>query len=471
MSTPTVRALCLHTGGTYWVDVVATSGAQGADARARWLAGGPRLELGDGVEPALDAIMASQPQPVAASWFRLSPPGPTPGGTSGDLVLVAAALLRVHAHRLIGGLPDPGAQLEGDAPLLIVTGSGTLRLGVDGRVRVGPIEGWPDKLAQLARVLREHPAARAIVLAHPSQQPELDALTASSGLDDRIEVRVLDSPSQLDRVLDSLFQIPAHAAPSDWPPSHPSATAVLEAAEKLARQPDLGYIAVSHLAAAYVGPELDGPVSTWLRAHPVERFRPLGVGALALAGPSGPLVPTPRLVELQRAMRPNFDAEALARALVLDPWSPLHRAAGYDLGIVARDPQLQSTLRTMETWRSEHAGVATSLQVLGGPEDGRHLRLAPGDTVGRSAEERGPTVALYEATRLRDLGLSRQHVRWEGPGLIRALRPIRHERLGVQTTRPAGAPVAVQGGDVLLLTPDTLLRGLPVEPWVHPILD
>ncbi len=91
------------------------------------------------------------------------------------------------------------------------------------------------------------------------------------------------------------------------------------------------------------------------------------------------------------------------------------------------------------------------LTVLGGPEDGRALKMQVGDTLGRASDSDGPTHALYAGTRLTDRKLSRQHLSWQGPGKVVLKRAARRFR-GGEIARVGPGEVELSAGDLLVLT-------------------
>ncbi len=464
---PVARALILHTGGALSVDVVTTAGARASGDLVRWLAGGPRLQTGAGLEPALDALdLGRTPDGRSASalWFQLAPPGPAPGGTSGDLVLLAAAQMRRWEEQLAFHLPDPGDPDPEGGMALLVTGSGSLDVGRHGEIAAGEVTGWPEKLRQLDAALAAHPRARAALLLPAAQIELVSPMIARLEHGARVLPRAVGAPADLSRALRPLL-LRDPEVDALWPSADPGAAAWLAEAERQARAPDLGFLGVQHLLRALERVDGGGLVAGRLRLVRLPEAPSGDRRALVLCRGAEALVPTPRVRRLAEGLRPGFGVEDLAVALARDPTGPLRGIPGLDLGELAQRGGEVATVRG--AWEQGPAAegaaeeaLASALEVQGGPEDGRALPLAAGDTVGRDASPLQATHALYQGTRLVDAMVSRQHLRWEGPGRARALRPLMWERAGSQELAPVGAEIVLRVGDRLWLTRDTALLAI-----------
>lgn len=171
---PLIRTLLLHTGGRFWVDVTGIEGMRD-HALLRWVPRSPRVELG-----LLPSALSSLPL-LSDEWGRrvshfmldLSPPGPSPFGESGQLAVAVAALWYRHAAMADLPLVRAGADPAPARPMMVLTGSGTLRPqrtshGLFG-YRVEPVRGWQDKLRHLGAALRENPCAEVHLLCPRSQ--------------------------------------------------------------------------------------------------------------------------------------------------------------------------------------------------------------------------------------------------------------------------------------------------------------
>lgn len=169
--------------------------------------------------------------------------------------------------------------------------------------------------------------------------------------------------------------------------------------------------------------------------------------------PQGLLPPTPRLQSWGARLRPDFGLADLSAVIAADPEISLGLFGA--LPIASDD----DPYATVESIPPDELPPATLLSALGGPEDGRRLRPAPGETIGRTADPEGPTHALYRGTWLWDRKLSRDHLRWVGPGRIALKRPALRRR-GADEDQLAPGEHEIRMGDVLILTPGTRLVGL-----------
>ena len=242
--------------------------------------------------------------------------------------------------------------------------------------------------------------------------------------------------------------------PDGWPAPDAEVGAWLTRARDHASARGDGYLGAEHLLSAMDRLSADGP-----EARQVRRWR---AGALACheAGTRS-LTPqlcergdrlTPRLRGWSARLEEGFDAEALCALLSEAPWP------GSD---AEKRSSASAAPPSDETWATAEVsgGPAAALEVVGGPEDGRRLTLAPGETLGRHAPRGGPTAALYQGTPLTDRKLSRRHLAWEGHGRVRLLRGGRLLRAGGASALAPGA-WELRAGDRLLLTDATGLLAL-----------
>ena len=175
MHKPLTRALLLHTGGSFWVDVTAMQGSRDSLNLIRWLPGSPQIDLG-----LLPSALSSLPD-AATQWSEelahfivsLTPCGPPPTGHSGQLAVAAAVLWHAHAaaHRL--PMVRAGVACPPDQPLIVVTGSGSLvQRPLDHellRYEVASVNDWHLKARQLGHALAGQPVVAVHVLC-PRQQ-------------------------------------------------------------------------------------------------------------------------------------------------------------------------------------------------------------------------------------------------------------------------------------------------------------
>jgi hypothetical protein len=227
-----------------------------------------------------------------------------------------------------------------------------------------------------------------------------------------------------------------------WPQPGASAAGWLVAADDLATTRGDGPVGLEHLLDS-LSEGLDGPAMELLhRAEPWrERLR-----QARLARTRRELVgtDTARIKVIKEGLAPGFSAADLALGLGASPGVPWALAPDSPLG-----PQ------TVLTQGTRAAEPGNALVVLGGPEDGRVVRLAAGETLGR-AEQSGPDHGLYTATSGVDRRLSRLALQWRGEGKVVLRRTACRVRGAVEEEVGPG-PVAVSVGDVLRLALGTWL--------------
>lgn len=240
---------------------------------------------------------------------------------------------------------------------------------------------------------------------------------------------------------------PAPPTPEGWPAPAADTAGWLGEAARLAEDAGRGFLGVEHLLLALPA----GRGALALARHALEARRaPLlaGLGALQRRGEPAGLAPTPRLLRLASALEPGFDADDLWAALAAEP----ALAALLDLSSASAAASFRGqTLEAAPPWASGHP---TALELVGGPEDGRVLRPAPGEWIGR-AEAENPD-GLYPRPGPVDPYLSRRHLRWLGEGRVSLARPGRLIRAG-EAERAVAGELALVAGDVLLLSPVTRL--------------
>ncbi len=343
------------------------------------------------------------------------------------------------------GCATPG-ELDALATRLVAAGARAcagpiIRAGLEaadafGSGLVGALLDGTDIASATAAGRRE---VRALALPHPDCRWANHALWVS-------DVGVLDT---------ALVRV--ERRPSGWPRPGPDAAPLVGAAVHLATSGDGGFVGVEHLLAA-LGESPDSSPSTAVLRFALSRDR--GLWRRHLVGlsldPARPaeLLPSPRLVRLGWWLPDGFDLETLWTELAKEPGDLL----GHLLGPFPTTlPSGESTLKSATWgWDSGFHEEPVAVEVLGGPEDGRRLRLSPGETLGRASTEGGPDHGLYQTSRLIDPYLSRRHLRWEGGSRVTALRPIVRVRGGDQ--REVQDTVEVKAGDVLTLTDATALR-------------
>lgn len=241
--------------------------------------------------------------------------------------------------------------------------------------------------------------------------------------------------------------------PRGWPRPGPVAARMLSAARRFAERSRTGFVGVEHLLWAML--EVPQELPLWL-LHALRPARERIEGFLAGFRPkdappdwSG----TPRLRGWADALRPGFELAELSDLL------QRHAAAALEVLLdapVERAPPAAHLAITEgdATGRRGPAGAppAVVLECLCGPEDGRRLRLQPGDVIGRCAPDADGEHALYRDTLLEDRRLSRQHLRWQGPG-----------RATLLASADGGRALELPAGTRLLLGRVTWLLALPPE--------
>ena len=246
--------------------------------------------------------------------------------------------------------------------------------------------------------------------------------------------------------LDALEATLGPAAPRGWRAA-PDAAAWIQEAVALAEDAGRGFLGVEHLLLSV--PATRGLLAMARHALEARRGALLdGISGLQRQGRVEALQLSPRLAALRDALPEGFDAGQL--------WEALAGAPGVlsllDLGAVAPAQSFGgATLEQAPPWE-QPPGAA--LEVLGGPEDGRVLRPAPGAWIGRYHAEN--PQGLYGPPGAVDPYLSRRHLLWEGPGAARLSRAARLRRPG-EAEREVTGLVELRGGDVLALSPSTRL--------------
>ena len=242
-----------------------------------------------------------------------------------------------------------------------------------------------------------------------------------------------------------------------WPEPGADAAPLLSRALELAESD--GFIGMEHVLGALVDTPGGGDLAGWLRRVAPPRVLPFR-DQLAQLSPQpgaeeGPPVPTPRLLGWGRRLHPEFDLESLATVIAADPEVALALFGA----VVPSSASDADPYATMESLPPDRLPLAQGLVVLGGPQDGLILRPRAGDSVGRTAESDGPDHPLYQGARWWDRKLSRDHLRWVGPGRIQCRRPLLRTRASEDEPLPAGE-VEVRVGDLLALTHGTRVVGV-----------
>lgn len=474
------RALLVHTAGAAWADAVAMP-ADGGPRLA--VARRPDLELGR-VARALDrAGVAGQVDGEAVGRYpvHLVPPDGAFAGESADLavaVAVVLAWLRLGLERLAADAdPDaialdparraarPLAPDDPERPAWCASG----RLRADGAVE--PVVGWTEKLAAAARFAPGRPLR---VFCAPEDVAAVRLAARDAGVDATAEP-VENALELAHRAADTLGLAPALAArlrarlrlpvpwrPEGWPPVAPGLALALAEARALAGAD--GYVGLEHLVAALDRLPDEGALAELRRTATWRALRTASESPWRVVPEAGPMRATPRLAALGARLATGADLATLAAALRDDPRAGFRPLTLPELVLAwapetAGAPVQLPVDRTATTADIPAPRAMLRLLVVGGPEDGRELRVEVGQTLGRAADPR-PDVGLYDGTPVFDATLSRQHARWTAQGLV-PLRALVVRRGAARHTPATGEPMPLCVGDELRLTERTLLRVLP----------
>lgn len=250
--------------------------------------------------------------------------------------------------------------------------------------------------------------------------------------------------------------------PRGFPRPSPDAARLLHRARELAEASGTGFVGVEHFALALVA----GPVSTPLAGlrHQISANRKHIESRLAgLAAGPGEVdwTGTPRLRRMGVQLSVGFTVEALWNTLIEDNPTLVHRLIGGRIATTADATDI--TERGDAPPPQMAPGPISGLEILGGPEDGRWLPYTPDAWIGRWSDPPRCALALYADTALRDLSLSRQHLRWRAPSHVEVVRPIcLHRGRQPPLTIDVGV-IALQANDQIQLGSTWLLASAAGE--------
>lgn len=475
--------MLVHTGGAAWVDGIAMPAGEGPGIE---VAGRPDVEPAR-VRAALScAGLAERVGAVSTPRYQLHllPRDSAFAGESVDLAVASAVLLAWFRVGLVQ-LAEEG---DPDALACVAALRSSRPLAPDdperpawcpsGRVRaegvIEPVVGWREKLAAAARFAPGRPLRIACAPEDVSEAAEaaraarVDATVVGAAHPLTLAGTLLAGlglPGPLADRLRARLSLPEPWTPPGWPPVSAGLALVLAVARAVA-EPD-GYVGLEHLVSGLervIEPSRLGdlgrsPAWAALRApadYPwtVEPTRPRG-GV------------TPRLGGLGDRLRAGADLDDLVRDLWTHPRSGFRPLEGQELIHAWTEASAPAVERVAgppkdRTWRTAldlpAPGAVLRLLVTRGPEDGRVIVLASGQTLGRAADP-VPDVGLYAGTPVVDDRLSRAHLRWTGTGVL-PLGPVVVIRGHRERSLTVGEPHAVHLGDELRLTPRTRLRVL-----------
>jgi hypothetical protein len=239
----------------------------------------------------------------------------------------------------------------------------------------------------VAAVAAGRRAVRGLALPHPDARWHLFTLAVS----------------HLDWVSAPPRRVPTWRPPG-WPEPAPDAARLLAAVARAGEE--VGYVGIEQLAMVLAGhPDLPAELRSLIQPQAQSLLR---LRRLSRQETTGPLVVSPWLTHLGRDLKAGFGALALGRALVARGSLHLAVLAGHqDFG------------------RSNEGGSLTfqdtrlaALEVLFGPEGGRHLPATPGATLGRYDPGTPTDQPLYQGQPVIDRDLSRRALRWVEGGLV-----------------------------------------------------
>ena len=256
-------------------------------------------------------------------------------------------------------------------------------------------------------------------------------------------------------VLDAAPLVGGGWRPDGWPAPGADLAQLLARAHEESTRRDSGFVGLEHLMLAQRGLDLGGPAA---RAAADAADGP-GVRRLLklrrVAEREPQVGGTPRLQRLGARLMPGASVEDLWATLWSDPDGALAALAGHARPLVAAD----ATAETLDPEESQGpTTAATALEVLGGPEDGRRLALAPGDTLGRVGGDATASQLLYADTAVVDPFLSRRALEWVGVGVVRPKKAARH--FVDPSWRSVRGDVPLRAGELLEVSPATCLRGV-----------
>ncbi len=231
--------------------------------------------------------------------------------------------------------------------------------------------------------------------------------------------------------------------PTGWPAASAAAATWLAAARRDAVHRADGYVGVEHLLRVLAELQSGGPVASAVRRSAptwLVLYDAASAALLPQVGGSSTVGVSPRLARIGEGLPEGFDIDQLA-TLVL-------------VAVGAGAPPVQSgQLETLDSAVLVEPGAVDTLEVVGGPEDGRLLTVRDGEVIGRAGGD--ADLVLYAETRLTDRKLSRRHLTWDR-GRLDSVRPVR-------VTGPEGPREPHQQlrhGDVVQVTAATRLRAV-----------
>ncbi|MEL6345560.1 MAG: CHAT domain-containing protein [Myxococcota bacterium] len=240
--------------------------------------------------------------------------------------------------------------------------------------------------------------------------------------------------------------------PEGWPTPGPDAAAHLAAVYQIAEALGSGFIGVEHLALALAErPPIAGlEAIRYPLALRIAEIRDGLAQLLPVPGRTSATRLSPRLQAIGAHLPRQFNLAWLWR-VVLEQAGPIIQRLSGSSGLVAVAGGQTATVQTWTNLPTRPTTPPDGFEVIGGPEDGRRVFPAAGETIGRWAEPTRSQHCLYEDTQLTDPSLSRRHLAWLGGGRIQLLAPARQIiRQGRIEARSSGEQALVSGDQVWL---------------------
>lgn len=379
--------------------------------------------------------------------------GQAEGGAGTVTGLVASMLPRLRGCLLMvceGGAPSAW-QLEDLAARLLRAGAPVL---VSAACPLNPMaaaactEAFVEAAARgeslVGAMIHGRRAVRALLQPHPDSRPYSLQLRVA-------DLSVLDQGPWVQRIW----------RPPGWPRVGSELAGLLARMSKTAQDRGHLWVGLEHLWMCQ-RPSDGGALSQrMLRAlgpfdSKLERM--LFAGAEPGGAAAQGLITTPRLRALGAALPDGAELDDVWRALAQDEGHGFNLYASRPLPWLVRwetDASLPSEDRS---WAAQRSGaLARRLEVLWGPEDGRVIELEAGQILGRWHLSNLADVALYAETAAQDVHLSRQALRWLGPGRA-TVRSARRWPQIEDTARIGDLTLLV--GEVWLLSGGTWIRTL-----------
>lgn len=216
------------------------------------------------------------------------------------------------------------------------------------------------------------------------------------------------------------------------------ARSVLDRAGQIAHQIAAGWVGVEHV---------------WLAAHEgiADHRHAVGLGwrkVIAESVPALGLRVTPRLTVILRELPHGFSIEHLVGSL-------RHKAQPVlRFGLAWQESESQESSRVTQMTQAVQAANSppNALEVLGGPDDGRLVRLSPGEVIGG--------IGADHVVKPLPAGLAPKVIKWCGEGRVAAVGGARIHVALSRTTRTLLGEHTLAEDDVLEVAPGIRFRAI-----------